>query len=125
MTTILILLIAGVLGGVLLGLLGVGMALVAVPALVFSLPLLGVPAAQAPLVALATSMGIVTIGSLSAMTAHHRMGNVDWALFRRIVPFSLIGLLAGSALVTVLPPMALRVIFVGFLVFIAARMLRG
>ena len=49
MTTIIILLIAGVLGGVLLGLLGVGMALVAVPALVFSLPLLGVPAAQAPL----------------------------------------------------------------------------
>lgn len=125
MTTILILLIAGVLGGVLLGLLGVGMALVAVPALVFSLPLLGVPAAQAPLVALATSMGIVTIGSLSAVTAHHRMGNVDWALFRRIVPFSLIGLLAGSALVTVLPPMALRVIFAAFLVFIAARMLRG
>ena len=75
--------------------------------------------------ALATSMGIVTIGSLSAVTAHHRMGNVDWALFRRIVPFSLIGLLAGSALVTVLPPMALRVIFAAFLVFIAARMLRG
>lgn len=125
MTMFVSLLIAGIAGGVLLGLMGVGMALVAVPALVFALPHLGVPEGQAPLVALATSMGIVTIGSVSAVASHHRMGNVDWSLFRRIVPFSLIGLLLGSALVTVLPPLALRVIFAAFLVYIAARMLRG
>lgn len=125
MITFIALFIAGIAGGVLLGLIGVGMALVAVPVLTFALPHLGVPEPLAPVVALATSMGIVTIGSVSSVLAHHRLGNIDWALFARIVPFSLAGVLAGSVLVTRLPPGALRLIFAAFLVFVAVRMLRG
>lgn len=125
METLLYLFLAGIAGGVLLGLLGVGMALIAVPVLTFALPHLGVPEPLAPLVALASSMGIVTIGSISSVITHSRLGNIDWPIFRRIVPFSLLGVLAGSVLVTWLPAMALRVIFAGFLVFVALRMLTG
>lgn len=125
MTTLLILLLAGIVGGLLLGLIGVGMALIAVPALTFSLPLLGVPPALAPVVALATSMGIVTIGSVSAVSSHARLGNVDWSTFRLMAPFSLIGVAAGSVLVSYLPGTALRLVFAAFLVFVAIRMLSG
>lgn len=125
MATLLILFGAGILGGVLLGLLGVGMALVAVPALTFALPHLGVPPELSSLVALATSMGIVTIGSVSSVLTHTRLGNIDWPIFRKILPFSLLGVLAGSVLVTWLPATALRIIFAAFLVFVATRMLTG
>ena len=123
MTTFILLFIAGIFGGALLGMIGVGMALVAVPALTFALPHLGVPPGLAPTVALATSRGIVTIGSISSVVAHNRLGNIDWLVFRLIVPFSLIGVFLGSLLVTRLPADALRLIFAAFLIFVAIRML--
>lgn len=123
--TLLFLFIAGIAGGILLGLVGVGMALIAVPVLTITLPLLGVPGPLAPVVALATSMGIVSIGSVSSIVAHNKLGNIDWSMFRRIVPFSIAGVLAGSVIVTWLPGAALRSIFAAFLVFVAYRMLTG
>lgn len=123
MTTLIALFVAGIFGGLLLGMIGVGMALVAVPVLTFGLPHLGVPVDLAPTVALATSMGIVTIGSISSVIAHDRLGNIDWQAFRLIVPFSLVGVFLGSLLVTRLPAEALRFIFAAFLIFVAIRML--
>lgn len=123
MSAFLILFIVGIFSGVLFGMIGVGMSLIAVPVLTFALPYLGVPLDLSPTVALATSMGIVTIGSISSVTAHHRLGNIDWSAFRMIVPFSLVGVLAGSLLVTHLPAISLRLIFAAFLLFIAVKML--
>lgn len=123
MMTFIALFIAGIVGGLLLGMIGVGMALVAVRVLTLALPHFGVPEALAPTVALATSMGIVTIGSVSSVTAHNRLGNIDWQAFRLIVPFSLIGVALGSLLVTRLPADMLRLIFAAFLIFVALRML--
>lgn len=123
MMTFILLFAAGIFGGALLGTIGVGMALVAVPALTFALPHMGVSEAMAPIVALASSMGIVTIGSISSVIAHNRLGNIDWQAFRLIVPFSLIGVFLGSLLVTQLPPDVLRLIFAAFLIFVALRML--
>ncbi|MDO5703728.1 MAG: sulfite exporter TauE/SafE family protein [Paracoccus sp. (in: a-proteobacteria)] len=123
MVTLIALFVAGIFGGLLLGMIGVGMALIAVPVLTFALPHLGVPADLAPMVALATSMGIVTIGSVSSVLAHNRLGNIDWPGFRLIVPFSLIGVFLGSLVVTRLPADALRLIFAAFLIFVAVRML--
>ncbi|WP_374633932.1 sulfite exporter TauE/SafE family protein [Paracoccus sp. (in: a-proteobacteria)] len=118
-----LLLVAGIFGGALLSMIGVGMALVAVPALTFALPQMGVSQADAPTVALASSMGIVTIGSISSVIAHNRLGNIDWQAFRLIVPFSLVGVFLGSLLVTRLPADVLRLIFAAFLIFVAIRML--
>lgn len=68
-TSFLLFALAGLVGGLLLGLIGVGMALVAVPFLNFVLPRFGVPTGAVPLVSVATSMGIVAVGSVSSAIA--------------------------------------------------------
>lgn len=122
--SLLVFLCAGLAGGLLLGLIGVGMALVAVPVLTFALPHFGVPMEAAPLTAIATSMGVVAIGSVSSAITHQRLGNVDWPLVKTILPFGLLGMAVGSLLVPCLPPAALRWVFAGFLVFAAIDMWR-
>ncbi len=82
MLSALIFLAGGATGGLLLGMLGVGTALVAVPLLTLVLPWLGVPASDAPLTALATSMAVVAATSISSVLSHHRLGNVAWGVFR-------------------------------------------
>lgn len=117
--------LAGAAGGVLLGLVGVGMALVGVPILILTLPLAGIPEQNAPLIALATSMGIVTMGSISSMISHHRLGNIDWPTVRLMAPFSVLGLIAGSAVATAaIPGSVLRWLLCLIEIWIAWTMLR-
>jgi uncharacterized membrane protein YfcA len=114
---------AGILGGILLGLIGVGMALVSVPFLTLALPHLGVGVDDAPLTALATSMAVVTVGSISSIFSHHRLGNVDWHLVGIIIPAGLVGVSVGSVFASHLPGIALKWIFSLFLLYIALKML--
>ncbi|MBP2315250.1 sulfite exporter TauE/SafE family protein [Azospirillum soli] len=123
MLSALIFLAGGAAGGLLLGMLGVGTALVAVPLLTLLLPWLGVPAAVAPLTALTTSMAVVAATSVSSVLSHHRLGNVDWRVFRTTIAASLLGVALGSAVATHLPAVALRVIVAAFLLYTAWRML--
>lgn len=125
MLSALIFLAGGAAGGLLLGMLGVGTALVAVPLLTLVLPWLGVPAPEAPLTALATSMAVVAVTSVSSVLSHHRLGNIDWGVFRTTVPASLLGVALGSALATHLPAQALRAVVGAFLLYTAWRMLRA
>ena len=117
--------IGGIAGGVLLGLVGVGMALVGVPLLVLTLPLAGFPPDLAPIVALATSMGIVTMGSVASVWTHGKLGNVNWEIVRRIAPYSVAGVLVGSLIASrFLPGDALRWALAIIELFIAWLMLR-
>lgn len=122
--TPLVFLAAGAAGGILLGLIGVGMALITVPLLALTLPWFGVGPALSPLVALASSMAIVTLGALSSVASHHRLGNVDWQTVRRMVPFSVAGVVAGSLLASHMPALALRWVLCLFQLVIAWRMLQ-
>ncbi|WP_448202517.1 sulfite exporter TauE/SafE family protein [Azospirillum sp. sgz302134] len=125
MLSALIFLAGGAAGGLLLGMLGVGTALVAVPLLTLVLPGLGVPAPEAPLTALATSMAVVAATSISSVLSHHRLGNVDWAVFRTTILASLAGVALGSAVAAHLPAQALRAVVAAFLLYTAWRMLRA
>jgi uncharacterized membrane protein YfcA len=116
--------LAGAVGGVLLGLIGVGMALVTVPFLTFMLPFLGFNPDVSPLIALASSMLIVAIGSVSSLREHQQKGTIDWALIRLMLPASLIGVVLGSLLVTRLPALWLQYIFAAFLLYVAFSMLK-
>lgn len=116
-------LLAGLLGGLALGLMGVGTALVAVPLLIFVLPGFGFGPDAVPLVALATSMAVVSAGSVSSVVSHQRQGNVDWSVAMTIIPASLAGIVTGTLIASRLPGVTLRVLFCLFLVYIALRML--
>ncbi|EGM79800.1 Putative permease [Rheinheimera sp. A13L] len=115
---------AGVAGGLLLGLIGVGMALVTVPFLTFMLPSLGFSAEVAPVIALGSSMLIAAIGSISSLRVHQQKGTINWGLIRLMLPASLFGVVAGSLLVTRLPALWLQSIFAAFLLYVAFSMLK-
>jgi len=116
--------LAGVAGGLLLGLIGVGMALVTVPFLTFMLPSLGFSAEVAPVIALGSSMLIAAIGSISSLRVHQQKGTINWGLIRLMLPASLFGVVAGSLLVTRLPALWLQSIFAAFLLYVAFSMLK-
>jgi len=117
-------LIAGIAGGVLLGLIGVGMALITVPVLMLVLPQLGFSLASTPQIALATSMVVVSIGSCSAVWAQHKKGQIQWHLIWLMLPFSLLGIGVGTLLVHWLPAKVLTLLFALFLGYMAWTMLR-
>jgi len=90
----------GVFAGLLAGLLGVGGGIVIVPVLFFLFQKFGVSAESAMLVATATSLATIVPTSISSIRAHHQKGNVDFELLTRWAVFILMGVLAGSWLVT-------------------------
>lgn len=100
LTTILGLLATGAFAGILAGLLGVGGGIVIVPVLFFLFQSYGVSADSAMLIATASSLATIIPTSLSSIRSHQRKGNVDFALLKRWAPRILIGVLAGSVLVT-------------------------
>lgn len=116
--------LAGLAGGLLLGLIGVGMALVTVPFLTFMLPSLGFNAEVSPVIALGSSMLIAAIGSVSSLRVHYQKGTINWGLIRLMLPASLCGVVLGSLLVTRLPVLWLQCIFAAFLLYVAFSMLK-
>ena len=90
----------GAVAGVMAGLLGIGGGLILVAALVWLLPLQGVPAELAVHMALATALASIVLTGLSSARAHHRRGSVLWPTVAWLVPGMLVGGWLGSLLAT-------------------------
>jgi uncharacterized protein len=75
----------------------------------------------------ARATSLLTIVPTSAFGAvqHQRMGTVDFAVVRRLIPSALIGAVVGVVSVNYIAPGPCRSIFAGFLVLTAARLLLG
>ena len=99
-TMLLSLAATGAFSGILAGLLGVGGGIVIVPVLFFLFQSYGVSPASAMTIAAATSLATIVPTSISSVRAHEQKGNVDFGLLRRWAPFTLVGVLLGSWLVT-------------------------
>ncbi len=117
MTPVILALAAGAVVGLALGGLGGGGSVLAVPALTY---LIGLPPADA----ITTSLIIVTLTSITALSGHAREGNVAWRtglLFAAagIVPAMFAGMAAGR-----LPQAGLTVAFAAVAGLAALRMLR-
>ncbi|HTQ14198.1 MAG TPA: sulfite exporter TauE/SafE family protein [Rhizomicrobium sp.] len=119
------LVIAGVFGGLVAGLLGVGGGIVIVPILYHVLALLGVDEAVRMHVAVGTSLATIIPTSFSSVTAHNRKGAVDWDLLRRWWPPMLVGVLIGSALAGLASGRALSIVFVCVAVPVALHLAFG
>ncbi|NTS78367.1 sulfite exporter TauE/SafE family protein [Catenovulum sp. SM1970] len=101
----------GIFAGILAGLLGVGGGIVIVPVLFFLFQSFGVSPESAMLVATATSLATIIPTSISSIRSHNKKGNVDFDLLKRWSLFILIGVLAGSWLVTRVDGTLLTILF--------------
>ena len=103
--------------GIVVGALGAGGGILAVPVLVF---LLGMP----PHAATASSLVIVLITALASLPHHARHRNVDWRNGLVFAGVSVLGAVAGSRLSALVAEHVLLTLFGALLVLVALAMLR-
>ncbi|MGW8975562.1 sulfite exporter TauE/SafE family protein [Streptomyces platensis] len=109
----------GLLIGLLLGALGGGGSVLAVPALVY---LLG----QSPHEATAGALVVVTVGAVTGLLCHGRAGRVRWAAGAAFGALGTAGSYLGSRWSAALDPTVLMAAFAGLLLVVAAMLvLRG
>ncbi len=113
----------GCLAGLLSGLMGIGGGIVIVPFLVWHFTQRGFPDDSVMIMAVATSLATIAFTSISATLAHHRRGAVDWDSVKQLAPAILAGSVIGSVIADLLPARAFKLIFAGFLLYAALRML--
>ncbi|MFG6592434.1 sulfite exporter TauE/SafE family protein [Sulfitobacter sp. 1A12157] len=89
---------AGVFGGILAGLLGVGGGIVIVPALYLALSTAGMDPAITMQVAVGTSLATIVFTSLSSGYGHFKRGAIDMDLLKLWAPSLLIGVIIGALL---------------------------
>lgn len=118
------LLVAGVVGGYLAGLLGIGGGFIVVPVLVVLLPALGVEPSIVPNVAVATSLAAMVPTALSATVAQYRRGALDAAWLWRLAPGAAVGATIGSQVAASLSGIWVAVIFAAYSGYFALKMLR-
>ena len=109
--------------GFLAGLLGIGGGLVIVPLLsIILLHFEILPAEQAVIVAIATSLASILFTSTSAAIAHHKNGNVPWDLAPWIMIGVALGALISGFMAALLPEKVVRIVFAVSVVLIALKM---
>lgn len=116
-------LLVGVVTGLAAGLLGVSGGVIIIPALVFLLPMAGVPKADLMHISIGTSLASMVLTSLSSTYSHHKKGSVLWPLFWRLFPGILGGAVLGAYLAKLIPNRELRIIFAFFEICVGLYML--
>lgn len=120
---ILLLLAAGVVSGVLAGLLGIGGGIILVPVLDWVLGNQGVDASIRMHIAVATSLATIIPTSIASARAHARRNAVDFSLVRRWGLFIFVGSLLGAFAAARVHSSVLSGIFGVLALVIAANML--
>ncbi len=105
------------------GMLGMGGGGIQVPLTTMAFAAQGFPTEHMLHVALGTAMATVIFTSMSSLRAHHRHKAVDWRLLRRLIPGIIIGTCLGTLVARHIPTLPLAVIFVFFVLYMAAVML--
>lgn len=121
--TLCLFLLCGVFAGIIAGLLGVGGGIVVVPMLIYIFPLIDIPQDLIHHLALGTSLASIMVTSISSSRSHYKKGAVNLDLFKKITPGILIGTFCGGLIVSYLPILLLKIVFVVFIYFVATQML--
>ena len=116
-------LLVGTVTGFLAGLFGIGGGTVIVPMLIVLLPQSGIAYAQLLPMALGTSFATIVFTSIASARQHHKLGNVDFSVFRFFVPMLMLSVFVCSWLVTFLPKAVLIKIFAVMMLFLSGKML--
>jgi uncharacterized membrane protein YfcA len=110
---------SGGLVGFVLGLIGGGGSILAVPLLVY------VVGVGSPHVAIGTSAVAVAVSALANLVGHARAGNVKWPCALVFAAAGIVGAMAGSTIGKQLDGQQLLILFGVLMIAIAALMLRG
>jgi uncharacterized protein len=114
---------AGLAGGLLAGLLGVGGGIVVVPALDIAYGIAGIPAEVRMHLAVGTSLATIVPTSISSARAHRAHGAVDERVSRLWAPPMTLGAVAGAGLAAIAPGQLLAGVFAFVAMAAAAKML--
>ncbi|MFT3741938.1 MAG: sulfite exporter TauE/SafE family protein [Gammaproteobacteria bacterium] len=112
----------GALAGLLAGLLGVGGAILVVPALlwIFSTQV-HFPADQIMHFVVGTSLAATIATTLFSLRAQYRKGFVVWSLVVKLLPGIIIGVILGTILARLLDTHILRILFGVFMILVAVQ----
>ena len=110
--------LTGIFGGVLMGLVGFGIGPIAVPAIALTLDSLGTNKDIVMQIAIATSLSIIVLNTFFTAMFHKKNNNINFDMYKRLLPGSLIGAIFGSILVIFAPTFLLKYIFAIILIVI-------
>ncbi|NBI42620.1 TSUP family transporter [[Haemophilus] felis] len=119
---ILICLVLGAIVGFLAGLFGIGGGLVIVPALVYLLPMVGVPEPLLMSTALGTSFATIVITGFSSAQRHHKHGNIVWSAVKVLAPTVMLSTFVGGLFIGNLDKALASKIFACLVVYMALKM---
>ncbi len=118
----LLFLLIGCVVGFLSGLLGVGGGVIIVPFLTWIFTYytsLGIPSGGVMHVAIGTSLATMIITALAAIFSHQAHGNIDWKLYLKLTPGTIVGVIFGSLIAILLKTSTLSIIFGVLLLLVA------
>lgn len=116
---------AGLIAGMLAGLLGIGGGIVLVPVLFTVFGQVEVAPAILMQMAVGTSLGTIVVSSTSSAWAHYKKGAVERSIVVAWAPFIVIGAVSGGTLAARVPSRMLEGVFVVALFLMAMRLLCG
>ncbi|MFZ5783559.1 MAG: sulfite exporter TauE/SafE family protein [Pseudomonadota bacterium] len=119
------LLSAGVLIGLLGGLLGIGGGVVAVPVLIELFGIMGLESGIGVATAIGTAQASIVIASATAAAAHWRAGTIDAALVRSWLPGLLVGSAVGLWIGSIASPALLTTLFAAIAIGLALKIAAG
>ncbi len=114
---------AGVAGGLIAGLLGVGGGIVIVPVLFTVLEAVGTDPEIAIKVAVATSLATIVLTSLSSARSHHSRGAVDYTLLKLWSVPVVLGVILGTMVAGIAPGRVLTAVFGTVALLVALNMI--
>ena len=116
-------LLIGAVTGFFAGLFGIGGGTIIVPMLLILLPQAGVPDAQLMAMALGTSFATIVFTSIASAWQHRKLGNVDFRVFRALVPALMASVFVCGYWVSSLPKAHLMKLFAAMMLLLAIKML--
>jgi uncharacterized membrane protein YfcA len=119
LSTLLILVVIGVVAGMLGGFVGVGGGIIIVPALMWALGFTQHQATGTSLAILLLPVGILAVWN------YHKAGNIDWQAALIISATFVVGAYFGSKLSLSLPPETVKKVFGGVMILAALKLIFG
>ncbi|OOF42540.1 hypothetical protein BKK51_12740 [Rodentibacter trehalosifermentans] len=122
LTFIAISLLVGCVVGFLAGLFGIGGGLIVVPALVYLLPMVGVPEPLLMSTALGTSFATIVITGFSSAQRHHQLGNIVWDAVKILAPVIMVTVFISGLFIGKLDRDITSKLFACLVVYLAVKM---